>query len=114
MSKYNDKYYIIDWKSNHLGNNLENYTEDFLKAAMLDNYYILQYHLYATALNQYLELRHPGYNYSRHFGGVYYIFLRGVSPQAGNSTGIYYDLPSPEFINDLSAYLIDKRHRSGS
>ena len=112
--KYNDKYYIIDWKSNHLGNNHENYTEDFLKAAMLDNYYILQYHLYATALNQYLELRHPGYNYSRHFGGVYYIFLRGVSPQAGNSTGIYYDLPSPEFINDLSAYLIDKRHRSGS
>jgi len=63
--------------------------------------YILQYTIYTLALDQYLRLRMPGYRYEKHFGGVYYIFLRGVDSKMGSNFGIYRDRPSPERIGAL-------------
>lgn len=100
---FNDQFYIIDWKSNYLGNCVENYSLPLLQKVMHENYYILQYHIYAVALHRYLALRKADYAYEKHFGGIYYLFVRGINPQQG-SFGIYYDRPAAELITYLSSY----------
>ena len=52
-----------------------------MRRAMLEHNYYLQYHLYTLAADLFLERRLPSYDYQTHFGGVYYIFLRGVDPK---------------------------------
>jgi exodeoxyribonuclease V beta subunit len=106
-------FYLVDWKSNFLGGKLEDYGQDSLALAMQKEFYILQYHLYCVALHQYLGLRLPGYRYETHFGGVYYIFLRGVDPEKGSDFGIYRDRPSKALITALCTNLIDRDASQG-
>ncbi len=108
---YDDQFYIVDWKSNYLGNCLEDYSLSSLHSAMQENYYILQYHIYAVALHRYLALRKTDYDYEKHFGGIYYLFIRGIEPQRGSLYGIYYDRPSAERIMHLSNYFYDAGQR---
>ncbi len=100
------RYYLLDWKSNHLGYRLEDYSQEALKTAMGQNLYALQYLLYTVALNRYLSLRVRGYDYSTHFGGVLYFFLRGVNSERGEECGIFRDTPPKEMIADLTACLL--------
>jgi exodeoxyribonuclease V beta subunit len=100
------RYYLLDWKSNHLGYCREDYNRETLKTAMERNLYPLQYLLYTVALNRYLSLRVRGYDYATHFGGVLYVFLRGVSPDHGEQFGFFRDLPPRELIDDLTKCLI--------
>jgi exodeoxyribonuclease V beta subunit len=103
---YNGRYYIVDWKSNYLGNTVDDYNRAALGSAMRNNYYILQYHLYTLAVHQYLRRRLKRYSYDEHFGGVVYVFLRGVDPASGEEYGIYHARPSQEFVENLSKALI--------
>ena len=73
---------------------------------MVENLYILQYHLYTLAVYQYLRLRKPNFNYDSDFGGVYYIFIRGVDSNPRSMTGIFYDLPSLNLISAMGKDLI--------
>ncbi|MBC8018474.1 MAG: hypothetical protein H7X83_08155, partial [Verrucomicrobia bacterium] len=91
------RYYIIDWKSNHLGFTCQQYSQADMTRSMADHSYILQYHLYSLALDRYLKLRLPGYSYESHFGGAIYIYLRGISSET-TGFGIYRDRPAAEFI----------------
>ncbi len=100
------RYYLVDWKSNHLGHRVDDYNRETLKQEMVRNLYILQYLLYTVALNRYLSLRVTDYDYERHFGGVIYFFLRGVRPERGEECGIFRDLPPVAMINDLTECLI--------
>ena len=102
------KYYLLDWKSNHLGSAPEDYGEDAMKQAMVKNFYSLQYLLYTVALDRYLSLRDKDYHYSTHFGGVIYVFLRGVSSELGETTGFYRDRPPEELIRELMQLLIEE------
>ena len=104
--EYESRYFIIDWKSNFLGNRIEDYSEENLNRNMNDNYYTLQYSIYCAALHKYLISRLPGYDYDKHFGGVYYIYLRGVAPQTDKRGGIFYNKPSRRFIEELTKVLI--------
>ncbi len=104
--QYNKRFYLIDWKSNLLGIQPEAYTHDVLQAVMERELYILQYHIYTLALHQYLLVRFPGYRYATHFGGVLYIFLRGVDPERGSHYGIYRDRPPAELIEEMRKRLI--------
>ena len=81
--QYDGRFYLVDWKSNHLGNRIEDYGPDTLGEVMWNEWYVLQYHIYVLALHRYLRLRVPDYDYDRHFGGVFYIFLRGPGRNAG-------------------------------
>ncbi|MCP4575604.1 MAG: exodeoxyribonuclease V subunit beta [Deltaproteobacteria bacterium] len=105
--QFQKKFYLVDWKSNFLGSSIAYYDQHALDCAMKEDFYILQYHIYSAALNQYLQVRLPEYSYDEHFGGVYYIFLRGIDPDAGPAFGIYRDRPSGELINALCRELID-------
>ncbi len=99
------KYYIIDWKSNHLGNHIEAYTAAQIEAVMLHELYVLQYLLYTLAFDRYMQWRQPGYRYSEDFGGVFYLFLRGFDT-AGPQYGVFHDRPDEAFIRDLDQALI--------
>lgn len=104
--RFEDRYYLVDWKSNFLGSRVEDYGQKNLAMAMEQNLYTLQYTLYAVALNQYLRLRCQGYDYNKHFGGVFYVFFRGVDPARGSDFGIYRARPPRELIEGLSKELI--------
>lgn len=102
------RYYLADWKSNFLGTEPEAYLPEALKAVMVNKHYILQYHLYALALHAYLKRRIPDYSVEKHFGGIYYFFIRGIDPARGMESGIYFDRPSEARLNLLYESLIEK------
>ncbi len=104
--EHNRRYYLVDWKSNRLGASPEAYRRDQLRIAMREHHYDLQYHIYTLALHQYLRLRVPGYDYNRDFGGVCYVFLRGVSRERGPNYGIFSNRPEPQLVHALGEALI--------
>ncbi|MRR58968.1 MAG: exodeoxyribonuclease V subunit beta, partial [Deltaproteobacteria bacterium] len=99
------KYYLVDWKSNHLGNRPGDYCCERLAHEMERKLYHFQYLLYLVALNRYLERRDPAYRYATHFGGVLYLFLRGVDPDLPGS-GVYYDFPPEGLVRELTECLV--------
>ncbi|MEJ2729548.1 MAG: exodeoxyribonuclease V subunit beta [Deltaproteobacteria bacterium] len=103
---YRDRFYLVDWKSNDLGPTIDSYGQAALQDAMEQHFYILQYHLYVLALNQYLRMRHRGFQYASDFGGVFYLFIRGIDSRRGPEYGIYFDLPKPELLNALGKVLM--------
>jgi exodeoxyribonuclease V beta subunit len=90
---HEDKYYVVDYKFNYLGNSPEDYSQAKIKKVMLNSRYDLQYSLYLLALHRLLKLRLKDYDYDTHIGGAIYVFLRG-------NTNIF-DKPSRDFINQL-------------
>ena len=96
---HQDKYYLLDYKSNFLGETLKDYDQAAMKKAMLEHHYDWQYLLYVVALHRYLKTRLPHYDYNRDFGGVVYAFLRGMngSPQSG----VFFDKPDWQLIQQL-------------
>ncbi|MGP5211604.1 UvrD-helicase domain-containing protein [Psychrobacter alimentarius] len=74
------KYYVVDYKSNFLGNSLSDYNENTLKQAMSKAGYWLQAAIYQVALHRFLSMRISDYtgNEEKYLGPVEYVFLRGV------------------------------------
>ncbi len=104
--QWRGRFYLVDWKSNFLGPRIEDYGVNCLKRAMGEGHYYLQYHLYALALDRYLETHLPGYRYEDSFGGIFYLFLRGVDPERGGDFGIFRDTPKKDLINAMAEALI--------
>ena len=98
-----DKFYIVDWKSNFLGRNPDDYLPWKLKLVMEKEYYVIQYLIYIVALHRYLKLRMPDYSYEVNFGGVYYVFLRGFCGSADPRSGFFHDIPPVKLVEELSA-----------
>ena len=97
--RHNGKYYIVDYKSNFLGSTLADYNQEALKKEMLHSHYDWQYLIYTLALHRYLQSVVPDYDYARDFGGVFYLFLRGMNGEP--RSGVFYDRPSVELITEL-------------
>jgi len=104
--RYEDVFFLLDWKSNYLGKRREDYGQNALAEIMEKDLYVLQSHLYTVALNQYFSKRLPEYTYVKNFGGVYYVFMRAFGSPAEDHYGIYMEKPSPELIESLSNLLI--------
>lgn len=98
--EHNQQFFIADYKSNHLGDNLDLYHYQSMKTAISSHRYDLQYIIYTLALHRYLALRMPGYDYDQHIGGSFYLFLRGMSVSAPQA-GVYYDKPPKALIEKL-------------
>lgn len=97
------RFYVVDYKSNWLGDTLQAYARARLSRVIAQETYFLQYTLYALAVHRYLEKRLADYDYERHFGGVFYLFLRGMDPKQGPTHGVYYHRPSAALITELDA-----------
>ena len=98
--RHEGRYYLLDYKSNWLGEDREAYTRPAMEQAMLAHRYDLQYQLYSLALHRYLRHRLADYDYDRHFGGVIYLFLRGMDGQEGGQ-GIFTTRPVRPLIDGL-------------
>jgi len=98
------KWYILDYKSNFLGTTHGDYGKKAMTTAMESHHYILQYHLYLVALHRYLCMRLKDYSYDRDFGGVFYLFIRGMHPELPGH-GLFFDRPSQDFLNRFLAIL---------
>ena len=94
--EWQGRWYLLDYKSNHLGDQVADYGPAQLEQAMLDHRYDLQYQLYTLALHRLLKQRLPGYDPARHLGGVFYLFLRGMP-----DGGVFHYQPSLAFIDAL-------------
>ncbi len=102
--EHQGKYYVLDWKSNHLGDHIEDYYPQALEKVILDHRYDVQYQLYALALHRFLKSRIIDYDYDTHFGGVYYLFLRGMDGSS-NQTGIFFNKPDFALIDELEQHI---------
>jgi exodeoxyribonuclease V beta subunit len=87
--------YLLDYKSNWL----PAYDDTALEEAIRHGEYDLQYLLYALALHRWLRLRRPDYDYERDFGGVRYLFCRGLV--AGSTQGIFAARPPFALLDAL-------------
>jgi exodeoxyribonuclease V beta subunit len=104
--RFGDQYFLVDWKSNFLGSNVEDYHLGTLQTVMNAEYYVLQYLIYTVALDRYLSLRVPEYDYERHFGGAFYLFVRGIDAARGADFGIYHGKPSAEWVREACTTLV--------
>lgn len=105
--EWEGRFHLIDWKSNFLGAAVQDYGQDAMAGVMQKQAYNIQSILYMLALDQYLRSRIPDYSYETHFGGAYYVFLRGVDPKRGPDFGIYRMRPPADRIEALRAALLD-------
>ena len=96
--EHDGKYYIVDWKTNWLGASDADYATGRIRAAMGNAGYVLQSYLYTAALLRFLRQRGKDYDA---FGGVYYVFLRGLG--RGTRNGVWFDVPPRDCLEKLLA-----------
>nr|WP_163502166.1 exodeoxyribonuclease V subunit beta [Halomonas socia] len=94
------RYYVADWKSNHLGPDDAAYAPQAMQQAIAEKRYDLQYALYLLALHRLLKARLPGYDYDQHIGGSLTVFLRGANAE---SRGVHAERPPRQLIEAMDA-----------
>ena len=98
ICEYKGLYYLMDYKTT----SLSDYQPEQLVQAMYRHNYGLQYWLYTVVLHRYLQQRLPDYDYDSHFGGVRYLFVRGMRPELAMS-GVFQDRPEVAKVIALAA-----------
>ena len=100
VCRYQGKYFVVDYKSNYLGDSLADYDVKAMERAMLEHNYGLQYWIYSLVLHKFLANSVAEYWYETHFGGVFYLFARGMRPdRPGN--GVFFDRPDENVLDQL-------------
>ena len=113
------KYYVIDWKTNGLNRTMGDFTREGMEREINKKLYSLQYLLYTVAFWHFLKERQgielTEENYRKHFGGVLYLFVRGMAAplktmseteqQMCQARGIYYELPPFNLVCELKELL---------
>ena len=102
VAEHQGRYYVVDYKSNWLGGDAAAYGQAPVRRAVYENGYHLQYLIYLVALHRHLRLRLPDYDYDRHLGGAFYLFVRAMTPQRP-AAGVYFDRPSRACIEAIDA-----------
>ena len=97
--EYAGRYYFIDWKTNNLAR-YGGYTPGAVLRSMGESGYLLQFYIYTVALTLLLSSRIPEFDYSRDFGGGFYLYLRGLE-QENPEQGVFYDVPSAADVQEL-------------
>jgi exodeoxyribonuclease V beta subunit len=103
--RHNGRYYVADYKSNYLGDQISDYQPAALIDAMEHHQYDLQYWIYSIAVDQYLSRRIPNYDYEAHFGGVYYFFLRGMNGKS-DGEGVFFTRPEKAQLDKWRSWLL--------
>jgi exodeoxyribonuclease V beta subunit len=103
--QHEGRWYVVDYKTNHLGDTIADYDTRAMTRALVESHYYLQYHIYTVALHRYLKHFLKGYDYGQHFGGVFYLFIKGMHPKAPPGSGVYFEKPPLGRIEALSALL---------
>jgi len=101
--RHDGKFYVVDYKSNWLGESPDDYAEPNLYQAMAHSHYYLQFLIYCVALHRYLRQRlgEANYSWDKDVGGVLYLFLRGMEPETEDFNGVFFNKPEAELIDYL-------------
>jgi len=110
VARHDGRWYLLDYKSNHIGDSVDDYALSPMTHAMTAHHYVLQYHLYLVALHRFLRARQPAYDYDRHVGGVGYLFVRGLDVTHPGA-GVFVDRPPRARIEVLDVLLRDGEPR---
>lgn len=90
------RWYVLDYKSNRL----PGYDAPQLARAMAHSEYDLQALIYTLALHRWLRFRlGDAYEYARDFGGIRYLFCRGLDASRVDSPGVHAQV-YPEALVD--------------
>jgi exodeoxyribonuclease V beta subunit len=102
--EHGGRYWVLDYKSNHLGPDDTAYTETALHGAMGAHRYDVQAALYLLALHRLLRAR-LGADYvpSRQLGGAVYLFLRGIAGPAAGCCTLPASMPLLQALDDMLA-----------
>lgn len=98
--QHEGRWYVVDYKTNFLGGELDHYAPQALAAAVREGDYDLQYLIYLVALHR--QLRHRlgrTYDPERQLGGALYLFLRGMSRDGAR--GVHRDRPPVALVEAL-------------
>lgn len=100
--EHNGKFYVCDYKSSHLGDHYHDYNNAAMRENIEHSHYDLQYLIYSLALHRQLQFTLPGYDVEKHFGGIYYLYLRGMTddPQY-QGCGVYHREITPKELTQL-------------
>ncbi len=99
---HNNRFYVVDYKTNHLGYAVDNYQPAALQWAIEQHHYDLQYLLYSAAMLRLLQQRLKNFDYEQHFGGVYYLFVRGMGlDPAQPQSGVYFNKPDKVLLDEI-------------
>ena len=115
MFHHKGYFYLLDWKSNFLGHSYQDYQLECLEREMQQSHYLLQGMMYLLALHRYLKKHVPQYDYHMHFGGIFYVFIRGLRPIPSSTdpspfsatNGIYHMLPPASLMQSMEQTLLD-------
>lgn len=106
--EHDGRYYVVDYKSNDLGETSQAYSQAAMRQAMAEHHYYLQYLIYCLALHRYLRQRIADYAWETHAGGAMYLFLRGMQPEAAGS-GVFAHKPEAALIEALDALMTGEK-----
>lgn len=99
---HDGRYYVVDWKSNFLGEGATDYLPERISRSIAKERYHLQFSLYTVALDAHLSrCLGKDWNYERDFGGVYYLYLRGFGTHPDGTHGAFFHRPSAGFVTKL-------------
>ena len=102
--EHQGKYWVLDYKSNHLGDDDAAYDHDTLARSMAEHRYDVQAALYLLALHRLLKMRlGNSYQPEQHLGGAVYLFLRGINGPQNGVCLIPASLPLLEALNAMLA-----------
>ncbi len=93
------RYHLLDYKSNHLGDEYADYSPSKMNQCMRQHHYPLQMLFYSLALHRLLKIRLKNYHPTQHLGDCHYLFLRGMRPSGGE--GVYPTTPPFALIESL-------------
>jgi exodeoxyribonuclease V beta subunit len=103
---HDGRYYVVDWKSNFLGENSADYLPERISRSIAKERYHLQFSLYTVALDAHLSrCLGKDWDYERDFGGVYYLYLRGFGTHPDGKHGAFFHRPSAGFVSKLRSIL---------
>ena len=109
--EHGGRYWVLDYKSNHLGTHGADYTAEAMATEMARHRYDVQAALYMLALHRLLQSRlGAAYRPATHLGGAVYLFVRGID---GPATGVCLVPPVPELLDALAAQLDETTDGAG-
>jgi exodeoxyribonuclease V beta subunit len=94
--EFDNKIYVIDWKTNYLGESLEDYSFENMHREVISNDYFLQFSIYQLAVYKYIK----SLSVDLGIGECFYIFMRGFKPE--NNKGLYRYSFSEDELDELA------------
>ncbi len=90
-----ERYYLVDFKTNLLAA----YGPAQIERSMDESDYHRQYQLYLQAVLRWLRRVHgPQFAFEKHFGGVYYLYVRGMNGR-DETTGVFFHAPTKQDLD---------------